>query len=182
MWKHLLVPYDFSRCADRALELALDLAHAESLEAEGRPTTITLLHVCPLPPNLSRATLVTPDEQDGLRGRVTIEQLTTGAAREKLAVLADQYRAAFGVAVTAHAVAIEGDAIANELVRFARMTSADVIVIGTHGRSGLSHLLLGSVAEKVIREACCPVVTVREPTEEKRAEVEDQRGEDEAAG
>lgn len=48
-----------------------------------------------------------------------------------------------------------------EIVRYARENAVDLIVAATHGRSGLSHLLLGSVAEKVIRKAPCPVLTVR---------------------
>ena len=48
-----------------------------------------------------------------------------------------------------------------EIVRYARELDIDLIVIGTHGRSALSHVLLGSVAEKVVRKAPCPVLTVR---------------------
>jgi nucleotide-binding universal stress UspA family protein len=48
-----------------------------------------------------------------------------------------------------------------EIVRYARENESDLIVIGTHGRSGLSHALMGSVAEKVVRKAPCPVLTVR---------------------
>lgn len=48
-----------------------------------------------------------------------------------------------------------------EIVRYAREHDCDLIVIGTHGRSGLTHVLLGSVAEKVVRKAPCPVLTVR---------------------
>ena len=48
-----------------------------------------------------------------------------------------------------------------EIVRYAREAEIDLIVLGTHGRSGLAHMLLGSVAEKVIRKAPCPVLTVR---------------------
>ena len=48
-----------------------------------------------------------------------------------------------------------------EIVRYAQETNCDLIVIGTHGRSGLAHVLLGSTAEKVVRKAPCPVLTVR---------------------
>ena len=48
-----------------------------------------------------------------------------------------------------------------EIVRYAKEEKFDLIVIGTHGRSGLAHMLLGSVAEKVVRKASCPVLTVR---------------------
>lgn len=48
-----------------------------------------------------------------------------------------------------------------EIIRFAREQNIDLIVIGTHGRTGLSHVFLGSVAERVVRQANCPVLTVR---------------------
>jgi nucleotide-binding universal stress UspA family protein len=54
----------------------------------------------------------------------------------------------------------EGQA-ASAIVRQAEQVRADLIVMGTHGRSGLPHMLLGSVAEKVVRTASCPVLTVR---------------------
>ncbi|MBN1295305.1 universal stress protein [bacterium] len=50
-----------------------------------------------------------------------------------------------------------------EITRRAAETGADIIVIGTHGRTGIRHLLIGSVAEKVVRTATCPVLTVRHP-------------------
>ncbi len=48
-----------------------------------------------------------------------------------------------------------------EIIRYAKENEIDLIVLGTHGRSGLAHALLGSVAEKVVRKAPCPVLTVR---------------------
>jgi nucleotide-binding universal stress UspA family protein len=48
-----------------------------------------------------------------------------------------------------------------EIVRYAKANDVDLIVIGTHGRTGIAHALLGSVAEKVVRKASCPVLTVR---------------------
>jgi universal stress protein A len=56
---------------------------------------------------------------------------------------------------------------ADEIVNLARKEQVDSIVLGTHGRSGLSHLLIGSVAESVIRKAPCPVVTVKQPESKK---------------
>lgn len=50
-----------------------------------------------------------------------------------------------------------------EIIRYARDQTIDLIVIGTHGRNGLSHVLLGSVTEKIVRKAPCPVLTVRAP-------------------
>ncbi|MFO0973471.1 MAG: universal stress protein [Phycisphaerae bacterium] len=50
-----------------------------------------------------------------------------------------------------------------EIIRYARDKQADLIVMGTHGRGGLTHVLLGSVTEKVVRKSPCPVLTVRDP-------------------
>ena len=56
---------------------------------------------------------------------------------------------------------MNGGSAAPEIVRFATDRDIDMIVVGTHGRGGLAHVLLGSVAEKVVRKAPCPVLTVR---------------------
>jgi nucleotide-binding universal stress UspA family protein len=53
-----------------------------------------------------------------------------------------------------------------EIVRYAKNESIDLIVMGTHGRGPVAHMLLGSVAEKVVRKAPCPVLTVRHPEHE----------------
>jgi nucleotide-binding universal stress UspA family protein len=50
-----------------------------------------------------------------------------------------------------------------EIIHAAQSESADLIVMGTHGRSGLAHVLMGSVAERVVNKAPCPVLTVRHP-------------------
>jgi len=55
---------------------------------------------------------------------------------------------------------------ADELLKLAREEDVDMIVIGTHGRSGLGRMLMGSVAERVVRAATCPVVTVKQPSED----------------
>jgi nucleotide-binding universal stress UspA family protein len=65
-------------------------------------------------------------------------------------------------AITVDHALVEGDP-ATEILRTARQTRSDAIVMGTHGRSGLGRLLMGSVAEKVSRKAPCPVVTARAP-------------------
>jgi nucleotide-binding universal stress UspA family protein len=60
----------------------------------------------------------------------------------------------------------EGDAV-EEILRVAEETTSDLIVMGTHGRTGLRRLLMGSVAEQIMRRAPCPVVTVKTPFPEK---------------
>lgn len=53
-----------------------------------------------------------------------------------------------------------------EIINMAKGTGSDLIVLGTHGRTGLAHMLIGSVAEKVVRKAPCPVLTVKHPQHE----------------
>ncbi len=53
-----------------------------------------------------------------------------------------------------------------EIIRYAKANKIDLIVLGTHGRSGLAHMLMGSVAERVVRKASCPVLSVRHPEHE----------------
>jgi nucleotide-binding universal stress UspA family protein len=67
-----------------------------------------------------------------------------------------------------HAIAVmrKSDTPAEEIVRYAEEEKVDLIVMGTHGRVKVAHLLMGSVAEKVVRTAPCPVLTVRHPERE----------------
>jgi nucleotide-binding universal stress UspA family protein len=50
-----------------------------------------------------------------------------------------------------------------EIISTAKQNNVDMLVLGTHGRTGLAHMMLGSVSEKVVRKAPCPVLTVRQP-------------------
>jgi nucleotide-binding universal stress UspA family protein len=59
-----------------------------------------------------------------------------------------------------------GRKAAEEIADHARLAAIDLIILGTHGRSGMSHVLMGSVADKVVRIAPCPVLTVRHPEHE----------------
>jgi len=64
------------------------------------------------------------------------------------------------------ATVVTGDAV-DEITRLATDKNADLIVMATHGRSGLSHVLMGSTAEQVVRSAPCPVLTLRQPKQGK---------------
>ena len=85
-----------------------------------------------------------------------------GITRRLLDVLTDEDRTAL------HAVPVvrKSDDPAGEIVKYAKEEGIDLIVMGTHGRPGLAHLLMGSVAEKVVRTAPCPVLTMRHPERE----------------
>jgi nucleotide-binding universal stress UspA family protein len=85
--------------------------------------------------------------------------------KELFAALTNQLESAINDAHAAGALKVDGKliegTIASEIVQFAKNGDFDLIVMGTHGRTGVGHLLLGSIAEKVLRLAPCPVLTVR---------------------
>lgn len=171
MWKRILVPHDWSECAERALEVAGELA----LQSQGQ---LILLHVSPLPPNLPHEAKVS--DRDG--ARVSVDELLTSGALRDLESLAAPLKAR-GLTVRTCARAAEPGSPAPSILRVAEELEADVIVLGTHGRTGLSHLLSGSVAETVIRGASIPVVTVRSrEQEEPHLTSAEAAAEDELAG
>ncbi len=168
MWKKLLVPHDFSPCAEGALRTAVELAKCHGSE-------LTLVHVSELPPNLPQGTLVTPA---GGAGPLRVDEYATGGALQQLDAIAEPLRRA-GLQVNTFAVTGE---VAEEILALALEVGADALVVGTHGRRGLSHLLLGSVAEDVVRSASVPVVCVRTPAREATPTREESDMEDELAG
>src|SRR5262249_40394780 len=85
------------------------------------------------------------------------QQLAAVRALDELRSRAEALGAPAGEAIATHGVAWE------EIVNLARGRESDLIVMGTHGRTGLKHVLLGSVAERVIRHAPCSVLVVRAP-------------------
>jgi nucleotide-binding universal stress UspA family protein len=88
--------------------------------------------------------------------------IEAGTTKRLLDCLTDDDRSAL------HAVPVvrKSDDPADEIVKYAKSGGIDLIVMGTHGRPGLAHLLMGSVAEKVVRTAPCPVLTLRHPERE----------------
>jgi len=168
MWKKLLVPHDFSPCAERALDTAVELAKVHGSE-------LVLLHVSELPANLPFDTLVTPTSK---AGPLRVDDYLTCGARQRLDAIAEPLRRA-GLKVSS--LAVTGD-VGEQILALANEVAADALVVGTHGRKGLSHLLLGSVAEKVVRAASVPVVCVRTPARETNPTREESDIEDELAG
>lgn len=143
--KRMLVPTDFSPASDIAFNYAIDMAARQH-------ATIHLLHVID---DASFATAY-PDgfyvELPGLRA-----QLTEEASRR----LQDMVERCAALEVTATLEVAVGRP-ARVITEVARVRGSDLIVMGTHGRSGFAHLVLGSVAERVVRAAPCAVLTVRD--------------------
>ena len=142
--KRILVPTDFSVCSDAALKYGRALT-----EAFG--ATLHLLHVVQDPYTQPWAAEAFPTPLGEMLAQWE-EQ-----ARQRLATLLPE-----GDRTGAAIATIVGSPF-YEIVRYATEQQIDLIVIGTHGRGPLGHMLLGSVAEKVVRKAPCPVLTVRHP-------------------
>jgi nucleotide-binding universal stress UspA family protein len=143
--KRVLVPTDFSPASDIAFRYALDLAGKQH-------ATLHLLHVI----EESSIAAAYPDgfyvEPPGLRAQVIDE----GIRRLK-----DMLAACVTARVTTTTEVRIGRP-SRTIVDIATSRGTDLIVMGTHGRSGFAHLMLGSVAERVVRTAPCAVLTVRE--------------------
>jgi nucleotide-binding universal stress UspA family protein len=139
--RSLLIATDFSSHSERALELGIDLA----LQLGAR---VRLLHAYDLPLTAVRPYTVTmPDPY--------IEACHAAAA-EKLAEALEQVRAA-GVEADSRLSEVPA---AGAIVAEAEASGCDLIVMGTRGNGGIKHMLLGSVAERTLRAAPCPVLTV----------------------
>ncbi|MDH5675816.1 MAG: universal stress protein [Myxococcales bacterium] len=142
----IVCPIDFSECSEFALTYAASMAKTMGAR-------LTLLHV------LEPLSGIFPDDSLAVRA-----ELESGLRRERetelqLAVKRCQQ----GVPeLEVRGELVEGVAQA-AIAKGAAECGADLIVIGTHGRTGLGHLLLGSVAEKVVRTSTVPVLTVRKP-------------------
>jgi nucleotide-binding universal stress UspA family protein len=147
----ILVPYDFSAHARAALSTAVDLA--QRLGAE-----LHLLHVVQSP------SFVYGYGSYGAAGApppVDMVALREGAT-QSLQAVADAVKE---LPKTPVPHVVEGTSTAEMIREEAEELGADLIVMGTHGRTGLAHVFLGSVAERTLRRAPCPVLTVQAPEE-----------------
>jgi len=142
--KRILVATDFSEGSEEAL------AHAIAL---GKQTgaTVEIVHVLEF--------IDSGDLPFGLINYAGDPGAVAATVDRELSVRADRANAS---GVRCFTRMLEGSAY-QEIVREAQESKADLIVIGTHGRRGLAHLVLGSVAERVVRHASCPVLTVPVP-------------------
>ena len=141
----ILVPTDFSAPSNAALEFAKTLAARFG-------ASLQLLHVLEDPYLIAAfAPEVYAPPPPGLR-----ESSLAGAQKVLAAQLTEGEQEQFGTTTT-----VLFGAPAQEIVDYAATHGIDVIVMGTHGRSGLAHLMMGSVAERVVRAAPCPVLTTR---------------------
>ncbi len=144
-WKKICCPIDFSDASRAAMEVGADLARRNGGE-------LILLHAYPIPG------YTFPDGSVVASPRM-MQELAEGAEKH----LQEWRRDAEALGARVSTVKAVGEP-ASEIVTFARESGVDLLVLGTHGRTGLEHALMGSVAERVVRKARCPVLTVRPPS------------------
>jgi nucleotide-binding universal stress UspA family protein len=144
-FKKILVPVDFSEHSTLALDTAVALA-------QDSDASLTIVHV------YEPLAIAVPEGYQ----LFTEEQLTRLFAELQRELAQQRQRAELAGARRVDTELLHGFAV-SEIQNFAQQCGFDLIVMGTHGRRGWSHALLGSVAERVVRVAPCPVLTVRAP-------------------
>lgn len=139
-FRHILVPVDFGAASEQAIEIALTIG--------GRfDALVTLLHVSWMPPYYYSAYaegLAFPVEEMETKGRAMLEKTYVKAAERYARV---------------EKMLLPGDPF-EKILEAAKTAGADLIVMGTHGRHGVARVVIGSVAEKVVRHSPIPVLTV----------------------
>jgi universal stress protein A len=144
--RRVLAPTDFSDSSAPAVRYAAEMA--EKFGAE-----LTLLHV------VQDLTLVVPDAMMPLpTAAPALEEMVAGAKAGIAGLVAK-----LGLQKLNPKAEVRIGAPAAEIVAAAAELKTDLLCIGTHGRTGLAHFLLGSVAERIVRHSPCPVLTVRPP-------------------
>ena len=145
MYRKILVPIDGSRTSARGLDEAIKLA-------KGQKATLVLLHA------VDEAVVTYGADMVPFHIDEMLESMREGG-KKILAKAAARVRSR-GVKVKSLLVEKFIGPVADIIVSQAKKQRADLIVIGTHGRRGLAHAVLGSVAERVVQHAGCPVLTV----------------------
>lgn len=152
--KKILVPTDFSDGSRTAFQYAFALAQKIG-------ASIDIAHICEHSPYIYAETQLNKPGDAPQSLQSYLEKETNLHMKNFLKHLPQNNQ----VAVKDYV--IYGNPY-EQIVKMSKEGSFDLIVMGTHGRTGLSHILLGSVAEKVVRYAECPVLTVRHPTKDPR--------------
>lgn len=140
----ILVPIDFSECSRKALLYAIPLAKEHG-------AALTLLYVVP--------TQYTTYDYGGPNAPLLESQAFVAAEKQLRELQPDP-------AQVSSEVLVRIGSPEQDILEAARETDADLIVLSTHGRTGLRHLVMGSVAEQIVRRAPCPVLVVREKEKE----------------
>ena len=163
LYAHMLVPTDFSPAANRALVYAFE-------EATQHQAKLTLLHVLQHHP-ATEVYYIKDAPQSGTGYMAEFgEKLPAFPPQPPEIIRRDYHEEALAhlhalvppAFTGAWEVQVAAGHPAETIVRMAQELAVDLIIMATHGRTGVSHVLLGSVAEHVVRHAPCPVLTIRQ--------------------
>jgi nucleotide-binding universal stress UspA family protein len=142
MFKKILCPVDFSEFTDEIIDYAVDITKKFNAK----------LHMIHVIPNLNYFTpyesFLTPENLVAIERNIEVE---VNRAFDKIVKKVD---------IPVKKVIKTGVTFV-EIIDYVKSESIDLIVMGTHGRSGIEHILIGSVAEKIVRKSPCPVLTIR---------------------
>jgi nucleotide-binding universal stress UspA family protein len=147
MFKKILFCTDFSENSHWAFSYALNLAKTYK-------SKLVILHVTPVPMHPEQLSIYLPQEK--------LDELRASQKKEIADQLKKNYLKKLSKFKGYKVILKEGEPFI-EIIRIARKEPADLIVIGTHGRTGIDHILFGSTAEKVVRKSPSPVLTIRLP-------------------
>jgi universal stress protein A len=136
----IILPFDFSECSQQALNYAISFARNFN-------SKILLLHVMALSPYVPEIAISMESDQVGLKKKLDEK------VRSEVLKIKEQ-------GIEAEGFCVIGEPH-SEIIEFTEKEDADMIIMGTHGRTGLTHILLGSTAERVIERAPCPVLTLK---------------------
>lgn len=140
---NILVPIDFSNYSEKALAYASEIAQSYNAQLQVLHIIEETMHPAFSVTGKSSIFDLVPDIKDDSRKRA--EKMLSNFVSDRVK----------------SKIFIQGGRAANDIIKFAKENSTDLIVIATHGLTGLEHMLLGSVTEKVVRMAHCPVFTVK---------------------
>ena len=146
MFKHILLATDGSAASENAAQIAVDMARTHG-------SKLTAVYVADPYPFLS----IGQTNPLGLQAYMAAAQQTASEAHARVAALCEQG----STPVVLQARMVENIAAAPGIIQMAADEGADLIVVGSHGRSGIARLMLGSVANKVVAESAVPVLVVR---------------------
>jgi nucleotide-binding universal stress UspA family protein len=147
LFKRMLVAVDFSEFSQEAVRIGSGLARAFGGE-------VMVLHVCDTPKSVDHAVLT--GHTRAIHSLLDLQKENAKAARRKLDEWVERYD--WGKAKVS--VEVKEGAPYAEITDQAKAINADLIVIGSHGRSGFVRMLIGSTTERVVRKATCPVLSV----------------------
>lgn len=143
--KRILVPVDFSKASLQALDYAREFAKPFGADLVVVHVVEPIYYATPIDMYAASPNVAMLVDEQRRMATVHLERLSADLTTTGLA----------------HRTMLKSGAPAQVIVDTAKSAKADLIIMATHGRTGLAHVLLGSVAERVVRTAACPVLTVR---------------------